>query len=92
MLEILNNLLVLWLVSIIISVMLIISSILVYVLNKKRRRYMNEHFGLKEFFIGSKSSGRYSMLVFVILLIPILNTLLGIACLTAFCTDVGDKL
>ena len=90
MLEILINLLIAWEVSVIVSVILVVVSLLVYIFDTKRRNYMNEHFGIKEFFSNVQVCGKKNVAL-LFLLIPILNLIIATACLMTFCTDIGDN-
>lgn len=90
MLEILISILTAWVVSVVVSVILVVVSLIVYTLDAKRQNYINEHFGIRKFFNNVRSSGREN-LVLLFLLIPLLNLILAVGCLMAFCTDIGDN-
>ena len=91
MLEIFSKFLIVWGITIALSLLLISLAVLFYVFSSDRREYINERYGLKGFFKNVRECGRDN-LIWLTLLIPFLNVIMGLIFLFVFCTDVGDYL
>ena len=91
MLETFINILIFYAYTVAISIALLIVGVLVYTFKESRRDYVNERWGIKYFFNGVRKSGKDS-LVLLFIFIPLLNLILAIGVVSAFCTDVGDRL